>query len=279
MSILVNKDTKVVTQGITGEAGRLHTRLCREYEYGNQCFVAGVDPEKAGCDFEGIPIYGSVKEAKERTGATVSVIYAPPQFAAAAIDEAVDAEIDLAVCITEGVPERDMVRIRHRMRGKKTVLLGPGSPGVITPGEIKIGVMPAEIHRKGHIGVVSGPGAPACEAVSRLMDIGLGQSTCVGIGGGPMNGLQYIDILCMFNDDPATDAVVMIGEIGGDSEEICARWVRDNMNKPVVAFIAGGAGRKIAMLEECGIEVARNPAEIGELLEPTLYANRFWMLN
>jgi len=186
MSILVGKDTKVITQGITGKTGQFHTRMCRDYANGKSCFVAGVNPNKAGERFEGIPIFGTVKEAKERTGATVSVIYVPPPFAAAAIDEAVDAELDLVICITEGIPVIDMVRTRSRMAARKTILLGPNCPGIITPDEIKIGIMPGHIHKKGRIGVVSRSGTLTYEAVGQLMDRGLGQSTCVGIGGDPV---------------------------------------------------------------------------------------------
>ena len=195
MSILINANTKVMTQGITGKTGAFHTRLCRDYANGKACFVAGVNPNKAGEDFEGIPIFGSAKEAKEQTGATVSVIYVPPPFAASAIDEAVDAGLDLVICITEGVPVRDMIATRNRMRGKKTLLVGPNCPGVITPDEIKIGIMPGHIHKKGRIGVVSRSGTLTYEAVGQLMDLGLGQSTCVGIGGDPVNGLKHIDVM------------------------------------------------------------------------------------
>jgi len=273
MSILIDRDTKVMTQGITGKTGAFHTRLCRDYANGAACFVAGVNPNKAGENFEGIPIFGTVKEAKERTGATVSVIYVPPPFAASAIDEAVDAELDLVICITEGVPVRDMINTRERMRGKKTLLVGPNCPGVITPDEIKIGIMRGPIH----------------ETVGQLSD--LGQSTCVGIGGDPVNGLKHIDVMKLFNDDPDTDAVVMVGEIGGDDEETCARWIKGHMSKPVVGFIAGvtappgkrmghagaiisgGKGtaqEKLAVMEECGIKVTRNPAEIGKVLRSVL---------
>ena len=195
MTILVNRNTKVITQGITGKTGQFHTRMCRDYANGRNCFVAGVNPKKAGEDFEGIPIYATVREAKEATGATVSVIYVPPPFAAAAIDEAVDADLDLVVCITEGIPVRDMIRTRYRMQGKKTLLLGPNCPGVITPDEIKIGIMPGHIHRKGRIGVVSRSGTLTYEAVGQLTELGLGQSTAVGIGGDPVNGLKHIDVL------------------------------------------------------------------------------------
>jgi succinyl-CoA synthetase alpha subunit len=291
MSILINGNTKVVTQGITGKTGAFHTRLCRDYANGRACFVAGVNPNKAGEDFEGIPIFGSVKEAKERTGATVSVIYVPPPFAASAIDEAVDAGLELVICITEGVPVRDMIATRKRMAGKKTLLIGPNCPGVITPDEIKIGIMPGHIHKKGRIGVVSRSGTLTYEAVGQLMELGLGQSTCVGIGGDPVNGLKHIDVMKMFNSDPDTDAVIMVGEIGGDDEETCARWIKENMKKPVVGFIAGvtappgkrmghagaiisgGKGtaqEKLAVMEACGIKVTRNPAEMGKLLKSVL---------
>ena len=291
MSILIDKNTRVMTQGITGKTGAFHTRLCREYANGRACFVAGVNPNKAGGDFEGIPIFGSVKEAKERTGATVSVIYVPPPFAAGAIDEAVDAGLDLVICITEGVPVRDMIATRNRMQDKRTLLIGPNCPGVITPDEIKIGIMPGHIHRKGRIGVVSRSGTLTYEAVGQLMDLGLGQSTCVGIGGDPVNGMKHIDVMRLFNEDPQTDAVIMVGEIGGSDEETCASWIKDHMKKPVVGFIAGvtappgkrmghagaiisgGKGtaqEKLAVMEECGIKVTRNPAEMGKLLKSVL---------
>ena len=293
MSILVNKDTKVITQGITGKTGQFHTRMCREYGNGMEAFVAGVNPRRAGEDFEGIPIYGTVKEAKEQTGATVSVIYVPPAGAADAIWEAVDADLDLVICITEGIPVRDMLELRNRMRAenKKTLLLGPNCPGVITPDEIKIGIMPGHIHRKGRIGVVSRSGTLTYEAVAQLTELGLGQSTAVGIGGDPINGLKHIDVLKMFNEDPETDAVIMIGEIGGSDEVNAARWAKEHMTKPVVGFIAGvtaPAGKrmghagalisggddtaqaKIEVLEECGIRTTLNPSEMGKLLKSVL---------
>src|SRR5213592_3216594 len=291
MSILVNKDTKVITQGITGKTGQFHTRMCRDYANGNNCFVAGVNPKKPGEDFEGIPIYATVNEAKAATGATVSVVYVPPPFAAAAIDEAVDADLDLVICITEGIPVRDMIRTRYRMQGRRTMLVGPNCPGVITPDEIKIGIMPGHIHKKGRVGVVSRSGTLTYEAVGQLMELGLGQSSCVGTGGDPINGLKHIDVMKMFNDDPGTDAVIMIGEIGGSDEENAARGVKANMKKPVVGFIAGvtappgkrmghagaiiSGGRgtaqeKLAVMEECGIRVTRNPAEMGRLLRLVL---------
>ena len=291
MSILINRDTKVITQGITGKTGQFHTKMCREYANGKNCFVAGVTPGKGGLDFEGIPIYNSVKDAKSATGATVSVIYVPPPYAAAAIDEAVEAGLDLVICITEGIPVRDMIRTRAKMKGARTILLGPNCPGTITPEEIKIGIMPGHIHRKGRIGIVSRSGTLTYEAVGQVTALGLGQSSAVGIGGDPVNGLKHIDVLRMFNDDPDTDAVIMIGEIGGGDEETAARWVKDNMKKPVVGFIAGltappgkrmghagaiisgGKGtaqEKLSVMEACGIKVTRNPAEMGKLLKSVL---------
>jgi succinyl-CoA synthetase alpha subunit len=291
MSILIDKNTRVITQGITGKTGQFHTRMCRDYANGRHCFVAGVNPKKAGEDFEGVPIFGTVREAKEQTGATASVIYVPPPFAAAAIDEAVEAGLDLVICITEGIPVRDMIETRYKMRGKHTILIGPNCPGVITPDEIKIGIMPGHIHKKGRIGVVSRSGTLTYEAVGQLMDLGLGQSTCVGIGGDPVNGMKHIDVMKLFNADPDTDAVIMVGEIGGEDEETCARWIKDNMKKPVVGFIAGvtapegkrmghagaiisgGKGtaqEKLAVMEECGIKVTRNPSEMGRLLKSVL---------
>ena len=293
MSILINKNSRVVTQGITGKTGQYHTRASREYANGRQCYVAGVNPKKAGEDFEGVPIFASVKDAKATTGANVSVIYVPPPGAAAAIREAVEADLDLVICITEGIPVRDMIEVRDRMRRQncRTLLVGPNCPGVITPEEIKIGIMPGHIHRKGRIGVVSRSGTLTYEAVAQLTDLGLGQSTAVGTGGDPVNGLKHVDVLGLFNDDPDTDAVVMIGEIGGSDEEAAAYWVRDNMKKPVVGFIAGvtappgkrmghagaiisgGKGtaqEKLAVMEACGIKVTRNPAEMGKLLKSVL---------
>jgi succinyl-CoA synthetase alpha subunit len=293
MSILINKDTKVITQGITGKTGRFHTHMCREYANGKEAFVAGVHPKKAGENFEGVPIFGTVKEAKAKTGATVSVIYVPPPSAAAAIWEAVDADLDLVICITEGIPVRDMLELRNRMRdaNKKALLLGPNCPGVITPDELKIGIMPGHISRKGRIGVVSRSGTLTYEAVAQLTELGLGQSSAVGTGGDPINGLKHIDVLKLFNDDPDTDAVVMIGEIGGPDEVNAARWAKDNMKKPIIGFIAGvtaPAGKrmghagalisggadtaeaKLAVMEECGIRTTRDPSEMGKLLKSVL---------
>jgi succinyl-CoA synthetase alpha subunit len=271
--------------------------MCRDYANGLACFVAGVNPKKAGEDFEGIPIFASVKDAASTTGATVSVIYVPPAGAAAAIWEAVEADLDLAICITEGIPVRDMLEVRNRMAakeaagGKKTLLLGPNCPGLITPEEIKIGIMPGHIHRKGRIGVVSRSGTLTYEAVAQLTEIGLGQSSAVGIGGDPINGLKHIDVMRLFNDDPDTDAVIMIGEIGGPDEAEAARWCQKNMSKPIVGFIAGvtapagkrmghagalisggadTADAKLAVMEECGFTVTRNPSEMGKLLKKLL---------
>ncbi|GIX27195.1 MAG: succinate--CoA ligase [ADP-forming] subunit alpha [Burkholderiales bacterium] len=293
MSILIDKNTRVITQGITGKTGQFHTKMCREYANGRNCFVAGVNPKRAGENFEGIPIFATVKEAKAETGATASVIYVPPAGAAEAIWEAVEADLDLVICITEGIPVRDMIVVRDRMRkqNRKTLLVGPNCPGVITPDEIKIGIMPGHIHRKGPVGVVSRSGTLTYEAVAQLMELGLGQSTCVGIGGDPVNGLKHVDVLKMFNEDPATEAVIMVGEIGGSDEETAALWVKENMKKPVVGFIAGvtappgkrmghagaiisggkgTAAEKIAVMEECGIKVTRNPAEMGKLARSVL---------
>jgi succinyl-CoA synthetase alpha subunit len=297
MSILINQHTKVITQGITGKTGQFHTEKCQEYANGKQCFVAGVNPKKAGEKIFDIPIYASVKEASQNTGATVSVIYVPPAGAADAIWEAVEADLDLVVCITEGIPVRDMLMVRNKMKakeaagGKKTLLLGPNCPGLITPDEIKIGIMPGHIHKKGRIGVVSRSGTLTYEAVAQLTEIGLGQSSAVGIGGDPINGLKHIDIMQAFNDDPDTDAVIMIGEIGGPDEAEAARWCKDHMKKPIVGFIAGvtaPAGKrmghagalisggadtaqaKLEIMEECGFKVTRNPSEMGRLLKALL---------
>ncbi|MDD9799054.1 MAG: succinate--CoA ligase subunit alpha [Gammaproteobacteria bacterium] len=291
MSILINRETRVVTQGITGKTGAFHTKNCLDYAAGRACFVAGVTPGKGGESVYDVPVFNTVAEARDATGANASVIYVPPPFAAGAIDEAVDAGMEVVVCITEGVPVRDMVRTRERMRGRGTVLVGPNCPGVITPGEIKIGIMPGYIHRPGPIGVVSRSGTLTYEVVAQLSELGLGQSTCVGTGGDPVNGVKHLDVVRMFNDDPATEGVVLCGEIGGSDEEDCARWIAENMKKPVVGFIAGltappgkrmghagaiisgGKGtaeEKIAVLEECGVKVARNPADIGKLMKATL---------
>ncbi|HXJ10344.1 MAG TPA: succinate--CoA ligase subunit alpha [Burkholderiales bacterium] len=293
MSVLIDKNTRVVTQGITGTAGQVHTRASRAYANGQQCYVAGVNPKKAGDNFEGIPIYASVKEAKEKQGVNTSVIYVPPPFAAAAIWEAVEADLDLVICITEGIPVRDMVELKDRMRkqNRRSKLVGPNCPGVITPGQIKIGIMPGHIHKPGRVGVVSRSGTLTYEAVGQLTELGIGQSSAVGIGGDPVNGLKHVDVMKLFNEDPNTDAVIMIGEIGGSDEEDAARWVKKNMRKPVVGFIAGvtappgkrmghagaiisgGKGtaqEKLAVMESCGIKVTKNPAEMGKTLKSVL---------
>jgi succinyl-CoA synthetase alpha subunit len=297
MSILINKDTKVITQGMTGKTGQFHTEKCIEYANGKNCFVAGVNPKKAGESLMDVPIYATVADAKAATGATASVIYVPPAGAAAAIQEAVDADLDLVICITEGIPVRDMLELRARMRakeaagGKKTLLVGPNCSGVITPEEIKIGIMPGHIHKKGRIGVVSRSGTLTYESAAQLSAIGLGQSTVVNIGGDPINGLKHIDVMKMFNDDPDTDAVIMIGEIGGPDEATAARWCKDNMKKPVVGFIAGvtapagkrmghagalisggedTADAKLAIMEESGFKITRDPSVMGKLLKSLL---------
>jgi succinyl-CoA synthetase alpha subunit len=281
MSILVNKNTRVLTQGITGATGQIHTRACKEY--GTQ-MVGGVVPGKGGTDFEGIPIFDTVEQARKATGANATVIYVPPPFAADAILEAVAAGIELVICITEGVPVLDMVKVSRYMRGTNSRLIGPNCPGVITPGECKIGIMPGYIHKPGDVGVVSRSGTLTYEAVYQLTQLGIGQSSCVGIGGDPIVGSGHIDILKLFNADPATRAVIMIGEIGGSAEEEAALYIKQNFKKPVVAFIAGqtapkgrrmghagaiiSGGRgtaadKIAALMAAGIAVAMSPAELG----------------
>jgi succinyl-CoA synthetase alpha subunit len=288
MSILVNKKTRVLTQGITGATGQFHTKACKDY---GTRMVAGVTPGKGGTSYEGIPIFDTVREAVAQTGADATVIYVPPPYAADAIVEAADAEIPLIICITEGVPVRDMVRVKRYLIGRKTSLLGPNCPGVITPGECKIGIMPGHIHRPGKIGVVSRSGTLTYEAVDQLTRLGMGQSTCVGIGGDPVHGFEFIDILEMFNRDPGTEAVVMIGEIGGSAEEEAATWVKSNMKKPVAGFIAGqtappgkrmghagaiisgGKGtakEKIAAMKDAGIRMAPSPALIGRTMQEAL---------
>lgn len=291
MAILINSTSRVITQGITGKTGQFHTRNCLEYGQGGKCFVAGVTPGKGGQEFEGIPIFDTVKEARDQTSANVSVIYVPPPFAAAAIDEALEAGIGTVICITEGVPVKDMILTRHGMQDSQAVLIGPNCPGVITPGEIKIGIMPGYIHTPGRIGVVSRSGTLTYEVVDQLTKLGMGQSTCVGIGGDPVNGLKHLDIMKMFNDDPDTDAVVMCGEIGGSDEEECAQWISEHMTKPVAAFIAGvtappgkrmghagaiiAGGRgtasdKISALKDAGVSVTANPAEIGQVMRQAI---------
>jgi len=284
MSILVNKDTKVITQGITGATGLFHAKAAREY--GTQ-MVGGVTPGKGGMEIEGFPVFDTVRDAVRNTGATASVIFVPPPFAADAIMEAVDAGIEVVCCITEGVPVLDMVKVKQYMEGKKTRLIGPNCPGIITPGECKIGIMPGYIHKPGPVGVVSRSGTLTYEAVWQLTCMGIGQTTCIGIGGDPVNGTSHLDALRMFQADPKTEAVIMIGEIGGAAEEEAAYYAKAHMTKPVAAFIAGltapkgkrmghagaiisggkgTAAEKIAVLEECGISVAASPAEMAEAL-------------
>lgn len=291
MAILIDRNTRVLTQGITGKTGMFHTRLCRDYALGRECYVGGVTPGKGGQDFEGVPIFDTVAEAREATGANASVIYVPPPYAAAAIEEAVAAGIELVICITEGIPVRDMIRTRYRMRGSKSLLVGPNCPGVITPGQLKIGIMPGHIHQPGPIGVVSRSGTLTYEAVGQLRELGLGQSSCVGIGGDPVNGLKHLDVMKMFNEDSQTEAVIMVGEIGGSDEEECAHWIKTHMTKPVIGFIAGvtappgkrmghagaiisgGQGtaqEKLAVMESCGIRITSNPAEMGKTLQSVL---------
>jgi len=297
MSILVNKHTKVITQGITGTTGLFHTK--GGLDYGTQ-MVGGVTPGKGGTNVEIIlengqtaklPVYNTVLEAKAATGANASVIYVPPAFAADAIMEAIDADLDLVICITEGIPVLDMVNVKRYLAGKRTVLIGPNCPGVITPGECKIGIMPGYIHTPGHVGVVSRSGTLTYEAVHQLTTRGIGQSSAVGIGGDPVKGSEFIDILNLFNEDPNTYAVIMIGEIGGTAEEEAAEWIKANMTKPVVGFIGGKtappgkrmghagaiisggkgtAAEKVATLEACGIKVAPTPSEMGSTLVSVL---------
>ncbi|REE94403.1 succinyl-CoA synthetase alpha subunit [Paenibacillus taihuensis] len=297
MSILVDKNTKVITQGITGATGLFHAKGA--LEYGTQ-MVGGVTPGKGDTNVDitlengtvvSLPVFNTVADAVAKTGATASVIYVPPAFAADSILEAVDAELDLVICITEGIPVIDMIKVKRYMEGRKTRLIGPNCPGVITPGECKIGIMPGYIHTKGHVGVVSRSGTLTYEAVHQLTTRGIGQSSAVGIGGDPVKGSEFIDILNMFNEDPDTYAVIMIGEIGGSAEEEAAEWVKANMKKPVVGFIGGAtappgkrmghagaiisggkgtAAEKIATLEKCGIRVAPTPSEMGSTLVAVL---------
>ncbi|MFC3900560.1 succinate--CoA ligase subunit alpha [Aliicoccus persicus] len=284
MSVFIDKNTKVLVQGITGSTALFHTK--QMLEYGTQ-IVAGVTPGKGGQEVEGVPVFNTVQEAKEATGATVSVIYVPAPFAADAIVECADADLDMAICITEHIPVLDMVKVKRYLEDKKTRLVGPNCPGVITADECKIGIMPGYIHKKGHVGVVSRSGTLTYEAVHQLTQEGIGQTTAVGIGGDPVNGTNFIDVLKAFNEDPETYAVVMIGEIGGTAEEEAAAWVKENMTKPVVGFIggvtappgkrmghagaivSGGEGTaesKIEALNDAGIETAPTPSEIGETL-------------
>lgn len=284
MSVFIDEDTKVVVQGITGSAAKFHTK--QMLAYGTK-IVAGVTPGKGGLEVEGVPVFNTLQEAVEATGANASVIYVPAPFAADAILEAVDARLGLVICITENIPVLDMVKVRRYMEGKATRLIGPNCPGVISPGKCKIGIMPGYIHKKGHIGVVSRSGTLTYEAVHQLTSAGLGQTSAVGIGGDPVNGTNFIDVLDAFNRDEETYAVIMIGEIGGTAEEEAAEWVKKHMNKPVVGFISGRmappgkrmghagaiisggkgtADEKIRVMNACGIQVAATPAVMGETL-------------
>lgn len=285
MAILIDKNTRVITQGITGKSGEFHTKLSHEYA---GCFVGGVTPGKGGqkavCD---LPIFDTVKQAKQQTNCNATMIFVPPPFAADAILEAIDAEIELIICITEGIPVLDMIPVKHALARSNSRLVGPNCPGVITPGECKIGIMPGHIHKPGSCGIVSKSGTLTYEAVAQTTAVGIGQSSCVGIGGDPIIGSVFIDILAEFEQDPKTDSIVMIGEIGGDAEIKAAQFIKENVTKPVAAFIAGqtapkgkrmghagaiisgakgGAAEKIAALEEAGVKVASTTAEIGRTL-------------
>lgn len=288
MSILVNRETRVITQGITGKNGLFHTQ--QAIAYGTK-MVGGVTPGKGGTVIEGLPVFDTVAEAVLKTGADASVIYVPPAFAADAIMEAADSGVKLIICITEGIPVLDMVNVKRYLEGRASRLIGPNCPGVITPDECKIGIMPGYIHKRGHVGVVSRSGTLTYEAVHQLTTLGIGQSTAVGIGGDPVNGTNFVEILEMFNSDPETEAVIMIGEIGGSAEEDAAAYVKAHMEKPVAGFIAGrsappgkrmghagaiiSGGRgtveeKVAAMEVAGIRVARTPSEMGSTLAMSL---------
>jgi len=284
MSILVNSQTRVLVQGITGKEGQFHTRQC--IEYGTQ-IVAGVTPGKGGQSMDEVPVFNTVREAKEKTGANASMILVPPPFAADAILEAIDADVDLVVCITEGIPVMDMLRVKNYLAVKNSRLIGPNCPGIITPGECKIGIMPGPIHTPGGpVGVVSRSGTLTYEVVHQLTEVGLGQTTCIGIGGDPVNGTGFLDCLKAFNEDPDTEAVVMVGEIGGNAEEQASAWIKENMKKPVVGFIAGltappgrrmghagaivsgGQGTaeaKIKAMREAGLHVCEDLGSLGKL--------------
>ena len=288
MSILVNKDSKVIVQGITGSAGLFHATQCREY--GTQV-VGGVTPGKGGTEVEGFPVFDTVDDARRVTGANTSLIFVPAAFAMDSMIEAIDAGVELVICITEGVPTLDMVKVKKYMEGKSTTLIGPNCPGVMTPGEAKVGIMPGYIHTPGNVGIISRSGTLTYEAVWQLSELGIGQSTSVGIGGDPIIGSTFIDILKLFNEDNDTEAIILIGEIGGSAEEEAAAYIKENVDKPVVAFIAGStapkgkrmghagaiisgssgsAKDKVAALEDAGVKVCPSPAEMGETLKAAI---------
>jgi succinyl-CoA synthetase alpha subunit len=288
MSILVNQNSKVIVQGITGSAGLFHATQCRDY---GTNVVGGVTPGKGGTEVEGFPVFDSVSDAVEKTGADTSLIFVPAAFAMDSMVEAIDAGVELVICITEGVPTQDMVKVKKYLSGKKSRLIGPNCPGVMTPGEAKVGIMPGYIHMPGRVGIISRSGTLTYEAVWQLSNLKIGQSTCVGIGGDPIIGSTFIDILGLFQEDKDTDAIIMIGEIGGSAEEEAAEFIKSNVTKPVVAFIAGStapkgkrmghagaiisgssgsASDKVAALERAGVRVSPSPAEMGETLRDAI---------